>query len=417
MKCSICGRNVNAKDVAVIDVGFICNDCLELRKNIYHKCIVCGTYTSNENMICDSCTSGVYVKNINSYSTKPKPVFKNYKYDKDIPLGKRYYGLELEYSNTDIIQVKEKMFDLYKDKWLYNKSDGSLYDGVEIVTSPCDYKSIMWLLDKMKGPIKKITSGTNYARNAGIHIHVSRRSIPSYNIYKLSYLLNNIQAKELSSIMFYLSGRNVRVSDNYLGRYTKIGEICGFKNDIDRYLALNLTNKHTIEFRIFKATNDMDKVKSYVNFVESMIKFVDITTFKDINLNNYLLYLLNNPFDKKINDRLLRILKYKKISLSKIENEFGFSKARNLLYKINPSELYKVICLLGEFDNNNYKKGFEIIEKFLTDKKFNINKFNSNLEYYECNDGFKGEVIDRYRRYLQNKCKELEKKGNVEQCA
>ena len=29
----------------------------------------------------------------------------------------------------------------------------------------------------------------------------------------------------------------------------------------------------------------------------------------------------------------------------------------------------------------------------------------------------KGEVIDRYRRYLQNKCKELEKKGSVEQCA
>ena len=161
----------------------------------------------------------------------------------------------------------------------------------------------------------------------------------------------------------------------------------------------------------------MDKVKSYIDFVESMIKFVDITPFKDINLNNYLLYLLNNPFDKKINGRLLRILKYKKISLSKIENEFGFSKARNLLYKINPSELYKVICLLDKFAGKDYKKGFEVIEKFLEDKKFDINKFNNNLENYEYNDGFKGEIIDRYRRYLQNKYNELEKKGNIEQCA
>ena len=161
----------------------------------------------------------------------------------------------------------------------------------------------------------------------------------------------------------------------------------------------------------------MDKVKSYIDFVESMIKFVDITPFKDINLNNYLLYLLNNPFDKKINGRLLRILKYKKISLSKKENEFGFSKARNLLYKMNQSELYKVICLLDKFADQNYEQGFEVIEKFLEDKKFDINKFNSNLEYYEYDYGFKGEVIDRYRRYLQNKCKELEKKGNVEQCA
>ena len=309
------------------------------------------------------------------------------------------------------------MIDLYKDKWLYNKSDGSLCNGVEIVTSPCDYKSIMWLLDKIKEPIKEITNGTKYTQNAGIHIHVSKKSIPSYNIYKLSYLLNNIQAKELSSIMFYLSGRNVTVSDNYLGRYAKIGEITEFKDDINRYLALNLTNEHTIEFRIFKATNDMDKVKSYINFVESMINFVDITPFKDINLNNYLLYLVNNPFDRKIDTRLLRILKYKRVSLSKIENEFGFSRARNLLYKINPSELYKVICLLGEFAGKDYKKGFEVIEKFLKDRKFDINKFNSNLDNYEYNDGFKGEVIDRYKIYLQSKFNELEKKGNVEQCA
>lgn len=417
MECSRCGKNVNADDIIITDCGFICYDCFDVGRKTYHKCLVCGTYTENDNMICDSCISGVYVKNINSYGTKPKPVFKNYKYDKNIPLGKRYYGIELEFSNTDSAKVKENMIDLYKDKWLYNKSDGSLNDGVEIVTSPCDYKSIMWLLDKMKDPIKNITSGSKYTQNAGIHIHVSKKSIPSYNIYKLSYLLNNIQAKELSSIMFYLSGRNVTIYDNYLGRYTKIGEITKFKNETDRYLALNLTNKNTIEFRIFKATNDMDKVKSYINFVESMIKFVDITPFKDINLNNYLLYLVNNPFDRKIDTRLLRILKYKRVSLSKMENEFGFSKARDLLYKINPSELYKVICLLGEFTEKEYKKGFEIIEKFLEDKKFNINKFNSNLEDYTYNDGFKGEVIDRYRRYLQNKCNELEKKGNVEQCA
>lgn len=417
MKCSCCGNNVNANDVVVTDFGFICEDCLKARSETYHKCLVCGTYTSNDNMICDSCTSGVYVKKINSYCTKPKPVFKNYEYDKDIPLGKRYYGLELEYSNTNSVQIIEKMFDLYKDKWLYNKNDGSLSNGVEIVTSPCDYKSIMLLLDKMKEPIKEITNKAKYKQNAGIHIHVSRKSIPSYNIYKLSYLLNNIQAKELSSIMFYLSGRNNCVYNKSEVRYAKMGKITKFRDATDRYLALNLTNLHTIEFRIFKTTNDMDKVKSYVDFVESMIKFVDITPFKDINLNNYLLYLVNNPFDRKINARLLRILKYKRVSLSKIENEFGFSKARNLLHKINPSELYKVICLLGEFAEKDYKQGFEVIEKFLENKKFDINKFNYNLECYEYNDGFKGEVIDRYKRYLQNKYNELEKKGNVEQCA
>ena len=164
MKCSQCGKNVNANDVIVTDYGFICEDCFEVGRITHHKCLVCGTYTSNENMICYSCINGVYTRNINSYSTKPKPVFKNYKYDKDIPLGKRYYGLELEFSNTDSVKVKEKMLDLYKDKWLYNKSDGSLSYGVEIVTSPCDYKSIMWLLDKMKEPIKNMIAYRYYRK-------------------------------------------------------------------------------------------------------------------------------------------------------------------------------------------------------------------------------------------------------------
>ena len=88
-----------------------------------------------------------------------------------------------------------------------------------------------------------------------------------------------------------------------------------------------------------------------------------------------------------------------------------------MLYKINPSELYKVICLLSEFTEKDYKKGFEVIEKFLENKKFDINKFNYNLGNYEYNDEFKGEVIDRYKRYLQNKYNELKKKGSAEQCA
>lgn len=417
MKCSRCGSNVRAENIVVTEHGFLCENCFEREKSSYSKCLVCGAYTMNTNMICDTCQSGVYTRDINSYSTKPNPVFKNFKYDKNIPLGKRYYGLELEYSNTNPSRLKREMLYLYKDRWLYNKSDGSLSNGVEVVTSPCDYKSIMLLLDEMKEPIKNITYRTRYKDNAGIHIHVSRKSIPSYNIYKLSYLLNNKQAEELSSIIFYLTGRHRCVAEKSDVSYAKIGSIYNFKDEENRYLALNLSNKHTIEFRIFKATNDMDKVKSYVKFVESMIGFVNITPFKDVNLNNYLLYLLDKPFDKNINARLLRILKYYKLSLSKRENEFGFSKARDLLYKINSSELYKVICLLGEFDSKDYKKGAEVMERFLADKKFPINDFNINVEYYEYDTGFKGEVIDRYKRYLQNKYNELEKKGNVEQCA
>lgn len=417
MKCSRCGSNVKAENIVVTEHGFLCENCFEREKSSYSKCLVCGAYTMNANMICDTCQSGVYTRDINSYSTKPNPVFKNFKYDKNIPLGKRYYGLELEYSNTNPSRLKREMSYLYKDRWLYNKCDGSLSNGVEVVTSPCDYKSIMLLLDEMKEPIKNITYRTRYKDNAGIHIHVSRKSIPSYNIYKLSYLLNNKQAEELSSIIFYLTGRHKRVDDESAVRYAKIGNIDKFRDERDRYLALNLSNSNTIEFRIFKTTNDMDEVKSYINFVESMINFTDVTPFKDVNLNNYLLYLLNNPFDKKINGKLLRILKYKNITLTKKENVFGFYKARDLLYKIKPAELYKVICLLDKFDMYDYKKGFEVIEKFISDKKFEINNFNNNVCIYEYDIGFKGEVIDRYKKYLQNKYNELEKKGSVEQCA
>ena len=93
------------------------------------------------------------------------------------------------------------------------------------------------------------------------------------------------------------------------------------------------------------------------------------------------------------------------------------SNSIKLYYDENTNE-YKVTMLTINpnhlLDSEYSKNNEEIPDEYINDFSFYM---LSDVENYEYNDGFKGEVVDRYRRYLQNKYKELEKKGNVEQCA
>mgnify|MGYP003292637377 CR=1 FL=1 len=198
---------------------------------------------------------------------------------------------------------------LYDDKWIYNKSDGSLYNGVEIVTNPLDNKQVNKFLDTVKPVFNHILKIKEYDRNAGVHIHVSKNSVSPIDMYKLSYLLNSSLARTVESkkFIYYLCGRinksileeNIPTFDDgrFDDRYYPIGYSSGgiksslqlVKNpqDYDRHIAVNFCRKNTIEFRLFKSSADIDVIKSYVEIVDSLIDFCHTTPIRYININNF----------------------------------------------------------------------------------------------------------------------------------
>ena len=338
--CSDCGKEIKDKNFRVDEYdNIICRDCATSK---YHNCRDCSKLIKKTKKYCDRCNGEIYRNGINSYSTKPDSIFKNYKLDNDKDMNRVYYGMELEISYLNPFMAKGLFKDLYKNKFMYNKSDSSLTEGVEIVTSPCDMRSVKYLLSKMKPGLEWLKLFENdYCRNAGIHIHVSKKMISPFDMIKLHKLLNSytIQSADDKKAILYLSGRitnlDLRLDEDGVSHYCRIGncnkditEMYSMKcvDMQDRYQAVNMQNNHTIEFRLFKTTLDADRILSYFEVVNTMIKYVNTTGIDDISVCNYIDYLSKNT-DNKILLGLISNIN-NKLSLKHI----GCSNVRSIIY-------------------------------------------------------------------------------------
>ena len=293
--CKHCGQPVDLSSARTTEDGdIICSSCV---RDYYRKCESCSNYInlSANRRICKRCDEVVYTKSVNNYSIKPIPRFKGKKYS-DNNTG-RYFGIEMEFNRVSPDGAFSIFNELYKEKWIYNKHDGSIYSGVEIVTNPLDRYNIKQLMDKMSEGLELISKVKGYKENAGIHIHVNRKSIDTLDIYKLGYLLNYKSNNYDKRIIYYISGRNSK-STNYTDSYNycKVGNIIskvGINQTLDRYQALNLENTNTIEFRIFKTTADAKQIEMYVDFVNDMIEFCHSHGLKNINIPTFISWELN----------------------------------------------------------------------------------------------------------------------------
>ena len=101
MKCKSCGKELYAHSTIYLTEYDepICEHCF-LTKN-FKKCRFCGAIIKEEKYCCDNCTKKVFQNTLNSYGTKVNTIFINRKNDNKNNIGDRYYGMELEFSNTN----------------------------------------------------------------------------------------------------------------------------------------------------------------------------------------------------------------------------------------------------------------------------------------------------------------------------
>lgn len=243
------------------DNYFICEDCGES----YHN----DSYSGNDGF-CNNCHCRNSIDSIQDYSTKApanflaKKVIKNNK-GKDIT---QYFGVELEVEcgehNRNLLakSVREIMGD-----FIITKHDGSLENGFEIVTIPADFETqcekwANFLKNKPKG-LKSYETST-----CGLHIHVSRRPLTALQIGKILVFMNN---SANASFIEAVAGREI---NHFCARKTKkLTDALPKNQSRDRREVVNLTNKETIEFRVFKGTLYKQSLFRYLEFTDCLIKF------------------------------------------------------------------------------------------------------------------------------------------------
>lgn len=277
--CSDCGESLWRDDNAGDSEHPLCQRCYDYH---YTNCTRCGCLIHNDDAYydeeesdeypyCSNCYSNRESGIINSYSYKPEPIFYGD--------GPRYYGVELEidYAGKISSNAKELLNIANADQnLLYIKSDGSLDDGMELVTHPMSAEFHQNNMPWQEILQKCIQMGykSHKATTCGLHVYVNR-----------SCFGNSEEEQErcISRVMFFVerfwqemlrfSRRTEYQVQRWAARYgykEKPKDILDHakKGCGNRYTCININNLYTIEFRLFRGTLKYNTLIATLQMVE-----------------------------------------------------------------------------------------------------------------------------------------------------
>lgn len=255
--------------------GVYCNDdmhtvgysdsqyCIRCIQRVATFCNNCNEYEYVDND--DSCRNSRSSDYVHNYGYKPNPVFYLGSGQTSTPTT-LFMGMELE------VEAKTGDYDegakLVAEEWgsfVYLKEDSSLNFGFEIVTHPAtlEYYSEKVSWDTLN-KLRSLGFRSWDTSTAGLHIHLSRSSfISRSHLLAFTYLINRN-----SELCQHIAGRNssygridnnARYDNNYVvKRQAGVGG--------ERYNAINLRNRETVEIRMFKGSLKPERVRSALQF-------------------------------------------------------------------------------------------------------------------------------------------------------
>lgn len=296
IKCVFCGTLLDEDDVNYFDDTFMCADCFDEQTTV---CDCCGTRLWNENAEgnsditlcsrcyeysytnCESCNALIHnddacydddsdypycrdcydklqESSIKSYNYKPEPIFYG--------SGNLFYGVELEIDcGSENSANAERLLQIanFPNERIYCKHDGSIDDGFEIVSHPMtmDYhiNEMPWL--KIMDTAINMGYRSHNTSTCGLHIHVSRSAFGKDRDEQETVIARIVHFVEQHwQELVKFSRRTQGNLDRWAARYCTISADVQdtYKKAKDkhlgRYVAVNLDNYSTIEFRLFRGT-------------------------------------------------------------------------------------------------------------------------------------------------------------------
>lgn len=190
--------------------------------------------------------------------------------------NKRFYGIELEVEcktgrpHEHATNLNSVLNNGNVGERCFFEEDGSLSHGFEIITQPMGldshYQFWEWLTKK------ELTTGlrSHDTSTCGLHIHVNRDGINTMQINKMCVFIHAPDNRNLVKAV----ARRYAVS--YAAIHPKkLGSAHRSNSSDPRYEAVNLTNRYTIEMRMFKGTLKHQSVLAALEFTNALIRFTE----------------------------------------------------------------------------------------------------------------------------------------------
>ena len=412
MKCINCNRIMAEGEGIKKGDGYVCEDCAK----IYECCSICGKpvprnllYVQGGYYICPNCQDDEYNRVLNYHGFndwQPKKLSAE-----NNPL---YLGIELEVDNKDydyaednnqlILSIVRSMFK----KDLIGSSDSSLDNGFEMVTQPMSLS--YWKKNKIS-ELKNLTRflishdyRSHDTSTCGLHVHVNKSYLGETEekqdevIDKIYLVMENFR-REL--IKFARRGSNsysrfLLEGEDDIKENLSIPSIKDKKNNHDRYMALNITNNATIEFRLFKGTLKYTTIMATLELVDIIVSIA-----KNKKLNELVGLSWNDMIDYKTTEFLKPYLQERNLVSNKTIEEYSAEYIQLQIEK-NRKRIEKI-----KETNEEVKKE---VDYFIDKTKALIEKagikiYYSNFEpinLYDCAFNHIDDTSDEYLDFINN---------------
>lgn len=256
---------------------YVCDRCVD--NYTYVEC--CNTYIEND-CVCYNeqndcyCCEDHYDKDSDIYDYHGFSDWKKHTLENENPPYCIGFELEVEnthrdYDNNDLARFAKNTYPVICSK------DGSIDHGFEIVSHPLSYNYIVQNQDKLKTMLSGLQEKGCESHNpgtCGLHFHVTHPH--NDDIIDRIILIMETYKEELIAFSRRTSGQ-IEQWCKFLSDI-KEGEDCKSlyfikknKETSTRYMALNLTNYNTIEFRLFRGTLNFDTFMASVELVNNIM--------------------------------------------------------------------------------------------------------------------------------------------------
>lgn len=210
----------------------------------------------------------------------------------------------------------------------YCKSDGSLSNGVEIVSHPGTLAHHMYVMHwrQIQRTCEKAGFRSHDAANSGLHVHVGRAQLGSTDaerddVTRKVQVLFALYAAELTRFSRRRRScleqwapidslgvtpddiRHVR-SGAQLARWATASVPAYRSNHNDRYTAVNVTNLATVEIRIFRGTLKRDTLIAAIQLVSNVFEYAMAHDWADIPASTWADVAAYKPY-KELTDYLV----------------------------------------------------------------------------------------------------------------
>ena len=194
-----------------------------------------------------------------------------------------HFGVELEIDEGGTVNSNaQKLLDIANANAenLYIKTDGSLDEGLELVTHPMtlEYHLNEMPWEQVLCKAQRMGYLSHAAGTCGLHVHISRLAFGcTYEqqeaaIARLLYFVEKFWAELLRFSRRTQSQMN-RWAARYGIRLTPSEQMNHAKNSCaGRYTAVNLTNADTVEIRMFRGTLKLNTLKATLQMVNHLVE-------------------------------------------------------------------------------------------------------------------------------------------------